>query len=148
MRFLLLTPKAFRRTTSTDCKRDGNRSRLHLLHWWLGLAAIVFSTTGCRAPRQIRTSDYVGAVNQVAHSTASHSPAVEAVPPGAPDLGGPQPVEVYISYALSQNPDIEVARKRVDAAAYRVPQAFETQHSALPRFLSPFKRPLGSRRLR
>jgi outer membrane protein TolC len=30
---------------------------------------------------------------------------------------------MYISYALSQNPDIEVARKRVDAAAYRVPQA-------------------------
>jgi outer membrane protein TolC len=30
---------------------------------------------------------------------------------------------VYIQYALSQNPDIEAARKRVDAAAYRVPQA-------------------------
>lgn len=48
---------------------------------------------------------------------------MEAVPPTAPDLGGPQPVEVYIRYALSQNPDIEAARKRVDAAAYRVPQA-------------------------
>ncbi len=123
MRFSPLTPKAFHRTTSTDRKRDGNRSSLHLFRWWLGLAAIVFSTTGCRAPRQIRTSDYVGAVNQVARSAASRSPAVEAVPPGAADLGGPQPVEVYISYALSQNPDVEAARKRVDAAAYRVPQA-------------------------
>ncbi|GAG01476.1 unnamed protein product, partial [marine sediment metagenome] len=67
--------------------------------------------------------DYAGAVNQAAYSVASPAPAVEAVPPVAPDLGSPQPVEVYISYALSQNPDIEAARKRVDAAAYRVPQA-------------------------
>ena len=127
MRFSIPTPKVYRRTTSTDCKRDGNRSSLHLLCWWLGLAAIVFSTTGCRAPRQIQTSDYVGAVNQVAHSAAGHSTVVDAVPPAASDLEGPQPVEVYISYALSQNPDIEVARKRVDVAAYLVPQAASLQ---------------------
>lgn len=93
------------------------------LRGWLGLAIVIFLTTGCRGPRRIQTSDYVGAVNQVAHSLASSTPALDAVPPGAPDLEGPQPVDVYIAYALAQNPDIEAARKRVDAAAYRVPQA-------------------------
>ena len=123
MRCLLLTPKAFPRAASTDSTRDGYRSSLYWLRRCLGLTAIVLLTTGCRGPRQIRTSDYPGAVNQVAYSVSSPAPAVEAVPPPAPDLGGPHPVEMYVSYALSQNPDIEVARKRVDAAAYRVPQA-------------------------
>jgi outer membrane protein TolC len=78
---------------------------------------------GCRGPRQIQTSDYADVVNQIARSYHGLDAAVEAVPPTAPDLAGPQPVEAYVSYALSQNPDIEAARKRVDAAAYRVPQA-------------------------
>ncbi len=91
----------------------------------LALVTLAILTTGCRAPRKIRTSDYVGAVNQVSYSSAAHSPVVAAVPPQAPDLGGPRPVEVYISYALSQNSDIEVARKLVDVAAYRVPQVEE-----------------------
>ena len=123
MRSSLITPRAFRRATSTDSRRHGYRSPPHSTRWWVVLAAIVFLSTGCRGARQMRTSDYAGVVNQVAQSVASRAPAVEAVPPNAPDLGGPQPVEVYISYALSQNPDIEAARKRVDAAAYRVPQA-------------------------
>ena len=115
MHFSILTPM------------DGNRSSLHLLRWWLGLVAIVFLITGCRASRQIQTSDYIGAVNQVVHSAAGHTAVVGAVPPVAHDLGGSHPVEVYISYALSQNPDIEAARKRVDVAAYRVPQAASLQ---------------------
>jgi len=62
-------------------------------------------------------------LSQVSRSAMSQAPVVAAVPPGAPDLGGPQPVEVCVRYALAQNPDIQAARKRVDAAAYRVPQA-------------------------
>ena len=123
MRFSLFTPSALPWATSADNRRDRYRPPPYWLRWWLGLAAIVCLATGCRGPRQIRTADYAGVVNQVAHSATSPAPAVEAVPPAAPDLGGRQPVDVYIRYALSQNPDIEAARKRVDAAAYRVPQA-------------------------
>ena len=118
-----LAPEAFRRPAETDSLGCGCRRSPRWLSWWLGLAAIALLTTGCRGPQQIRTSDYVGSVKQVSRSVASRAPAAEAIPPVAPNLEGPQPVEVYISYALSQNPDIEVARKRVDAAAYRVPQA-------------------------
>ena len=117
----LLMPETVRRATSVDCKRDGYRPSPHWLRW--GLAAIVLLTTGCRGARQIQTSDYMGAVTQVARSETSPDPVVKALPPVSPNLAGPQPVDAYIQYALSQNPDIEAARKRVDAAAYRVPQA-------------------------
>ncbi len=115
--------EASHRIMLSDHKKRIGRSSLYWLRQCLGLAAIVLSTAGCRGPRQIRTSDYAGAVNQVSYSVASPAAAADATSPDAPDLGGPHPVETYISYALSQNPDIEVARKRVDAAAYRVPQA-------------------------
>ncbi len=123
MRSSRLAAISYHRTILARPDCDGNRPTRHLLCGWLGFAIVVLLATGCRAPRKIQTSDYVGAVNQVAYSQSSPAPAMEAIPPGVPDLGGPHPIETYISYALSQNPDIEVARKRVDAAAYRVPQA-------------------------
>jgi outer membrane protein TolC len=43
--------------------------------------------------------------------------------PVAPDLAGERPVDEYVRFALSQNPQIQAQRKRVDAAAQRVPQA-------------------------
>jgi outer membrane protein, heavy metal efflux system len=122
MCFSLLAAMAVPRAVSADCIRDQHRSTQHLLRGWFACVIVVLLTTGCRAPRQIRTSDYVDAVNRVSHSVTRPAPAVDAVPPAAPDMGGSHPVETYISYALSQNPDIEVARKWVDAAAYRVPQ--------------------------
>jgi outer membrane protein TolC len=87
------------------------------------LAACLAVMAGCRTPRQIQTADYLGVANQASQAGAWPETSVQALPPVAPDLEGPHPVEVYIHYALSQNPDIEAARKRVDTAAYRVPQA-------------------------
>lgn len=96
----------------------------HARAWHLLLfVACTASIAGCRTPHRIQTSDYVGVVNQVAHSGAGPAAAMQALPPVAPELEGPQPVGVYVDFALAQNPDIEAARKRVDAAAYRVPQA-------------------------
>ena len=45
----------------------------------------------------------------------------------APGLAGPNPVETYISYALTQNPDIQTARMRLEAKAFQVPQAASLQ---------------------
>ena len=113
-----------RSNSQTDCglKRHGTLAFGLSRCQSRGFIVLVLFATGCRGPHRIQTSDYVGAVNQVAYAVASASPT-EAVPPQVPDLGGPHAVDEYISYALSQNPDIEAARKRVDAAAYRVPQA-------------------------
>ena len=112
----------------TDCVsskngRNEGRQGLRRIRACLTLAVVIVLTTGCRGPRQIRTADYSDVINQVASSATSQVPEDGFIPPPAPDLAGPHPVETYISYALSQNPDIDAARKEVDAAAYRVPQA-------------------------
>ena len=113
----------------TDCVssengRNEGEQGLRRIRTCLTVVVVIVLTTGCRGPRQIRTADYSDVINQVvAYSATSQVPGAEFVPPPAPDLAGPHPVETYISYALSQNPDIDAARKEVDAAAYRVPQA-------------------------
>ena len=43
--------------------------------------------------------------------------------PVATDLEGPHPVHEYIAFALQQNPEVQAARKRVEAFAYQVPVA-------------------------
>ncbi len=91
--------------------------------WYCTLAALTLFVGGCRRTHQIRTTDYADTANQIARSMSAAEPVLEAVPPSVPDLGGAHGVDFYVSYALSQNPDIEAARKKVDAAAYRVPQA-------------------------
>ncbi len=123
MRSSLRALKRFRRLASTGSRKYRPPLFPGRPHWWLSVLVAAFFTAGCRAPRQIQTADYAGVISQVVQATATEEPAAAAVPPTAPDLGGPHSVEAYISYALAQNPDIEAARKRVDAAAYRVPQA-------------------------
>ncbi|MFO7908133.1 MAG: TolC family protein [Planctomycetota bacterium] len=118
MAFLLRVLGVLWRRASTIGKLGGDR-----FCWCVGFAAILCLMAGCRNPRRIRTADYEKVANQVTYSVGSPDSAAEAVPPPAADLAGPHAVDVYIAHALSQNPDIEAARKRVDAAAYKVPQA-------------------------
>ncbi len=92
-----------------------------------GLLAATCLLAGCRISRQIRDPEYAGVVNGMAQATSSPAPAVAAVPSVASPFAGRQPVETCISYALAQNPDIQVARKKVEAAAERVPQAASLQ---------------------
>jgi len=95
----------------------------------IGLVAATCLSQGCRAPREIRDPEYADVVNALAEAPCAGPQA--AVPPVAPPLAGPQPVEVYLEYALSQNPDIQAARKRVEAAANRVPVAASLQDPML-----------------
>jgi outer membrane protein, heavy metal efflux system len=60
-------------------------------------------------------------------SARASSPVAAATAPIVESLAGPRPVDDYVAYALSQNPDIQAARKRVDAAGQRVPQAASLQ---------------------
>jgi outer membrane protein TolC len=53
------------------------------------------------------------------------------------ELEGPHPVEDYIRTALMQNPEIQAARKRVEAAAYRVPAAASLQDPMLNLTVQP-----------
>jgi cobalt-zinc-cadmium efflux system outer membrane protein len=94
----------------------------------IGLVALV---AGCKSAPQTRDPEY----GQVAYSVhqASHTPepAVAAVNPTLPRLEGPHAVEEYIQFALGQNPDIQAARKQVEAFAHQVPVAASLQDPML-----------------
>ncbi len=94
-----------------------------------GLPAAILVLAGCSVSRQIRDPEYAGVVNAVAQSP--DVPAPRRLPPVATQLAGPQPVDVYVEYALAQNADIQAARKQVEAAANRVPQAASLQDPTL-----------------
>ena len=53
-------------------------------------------------------------------------------------MAGSQPVEACVAYALSQNPDIQAARKKVEAAVARIPQAASLQDPTLAVMGYPF----------
>jgi outer membrane protein, heavy metal efflux system len=79
--------------------------------------------TGCRSARQIRDPEYAEMVHAVQQADCSPAPAAAAVPPIGTGLSGPQPVEQLIPIALAQNPQVQAARKRLEAAAHQVPVA-------------------------
>lgn len=88
--------------------------------WYLvGIALLV----GCRSADRVRDPEYAQVDYAVRQSRYDPAPAEAAVNPVAAELGGPQPVETYIQYALAQNAGVQAARKRVEASAMRVPQA-------------------------
>jgi cobalt-zinc-cadmium efflux system outer membrane protein len=91
--------------------------------WRTGLLAVLAVMAGCRTAREIRDPEYAALLSSSARAATSAEPAVEALPPVSPGLEGAQPVGVLVQQALAQNPDIQAARKRVDALANRVPQA-------------------------
>jgi outer membrane protein TolC len=71
----------------------------------------------------VRDAEYPHVVHAVKQASFSPNPAAAAVAPVAADLEGPQPVDRLIQYALNQNPNVQAARKRLEAAALEVPQA-------------------------
>lgn len=81
------------------------------------------AATGCRSTRQIRDPEYAQVVHAVQQADCSPAPAAAAVPPIATGLSGPQLVEQLIPIALAQNPEVQAARKRLEAAGHQVPVA-------------------------
>lgn len=79
--------------------------------------------TGCRAAYQVRDPEFAQVSQAICQASYSALPSEAAVTPVVDELAGPQPVETYIQYALMQNAGVQAARKRIDAAAMRVPQA-------------------------
>ena len=121
----------------TDQMAAGTTMRFRR-RWECGLLAAICLLAGCRASRQIRDPEYAGMVGGMAQATSSPAPAAAAVPPVASPFAGPQPVETCVAYALAQNPDIQAARKKVEAAGERVPQAASLEDPTLSVMGYPF----------
>ncbi len=87
------------------------------------LVGILTILSGCRTSRCVRDQEYAHVVQSVHRAWQSPSSAADALGPVSQGLEGPHPVEDYIRYALEQNPNIQAARKQMEASAYRVPIA-------------------------
>ncbi|MDC0936459.1 TolC family protein [Pirellulales bacterium] len=86
---------------------------------------VVLSTMspGCRGTQQIRDAEYARVANAVTYANTTPMSVDAAVPPPMVQFDGPQPLDRLIQFALAQNPQVQAARKRIDAAAHQVPVA-------------------------
>ncbi len=107
-------------------------------NWIAVLPVAIILLTGCRASRPIRDPEYIGAANGLNEAATNPDPVTAAIPPAASQFAGPQSVDACITYALAQNPDIQAARKKVEAAGERVPQAASLQDPTLAVMGYPF----------
>lgn len=103
---------------------------------------LLWLSAGCRSAPPARP---IGAADcapiETAMATACCAPQpVATLSSVVPELAGPQAVETYIEYALAQNPDIHAARRQVEAAALRVPQAASLEDPMLE--VNPFLAPM------
>lgn len=89
---------------------------------WTLIAAFAFAG-GCRATRQVRDPEYAAVVNTAYQAACGPDSAAAAIDPVATDLEGLQPLERCIQIALSQNPEVQAARKRMESSAHQVPVA-------------------------
>ena len=89
----------------------------------LGLGLVAAIAAGCRSPQQIRDPDYAQVAHDVQQVWCERTTVVPTTAPVANDLAGPHSVEEYIATALAQNPSIQAARKKMEAAAHQVPVA-------------------------
>jgi outer membrane protein TolC len=88
-----------------------------------GMLIVAILLVGCRAARTVHDPEFARVSQAVCESWDAAMPVEAAFSPIAYELTGPQPLEVLIPFALSQNAGIQAARKRMEAAAMRVPQA-------------------------
>ena len=88
-----------------------------------GLACVC----GCKSPQRIRDPEYVQVSYAARQSHQGPAAISAALSPIAPHLAGPHPVEEYIQVAILQNPEIQSARKRMEALAHQVPVAASLQ---------------------
>jgi cobalt-zinc-cadmium efflux system outer membrane protein len=89
----------------------------------ISLAVAAAFVCGCRTPQQIRDPEYAQVSRAVQAAWCAPQAAVVSTAPVFSDLAGPHPVEQYIQVALSQNPEIQAARKNMEALAHQVPVA-------------------------
>lgn len=80
--------------------------------------AIVACVGGCRSTRKIHDPEYARVAASVRYADAE-----SAVAPTDVAIEGPQSVDALVALALSQNPQVQAARKRIEAAAHQVPVA-------------------------
>ena len=101
------------------------------------LFGVIVLLAGCKTAQQVRDPEYAQVSQSVHQARHASAQTVEAVNPVFAQLEGPHPVEEYIQLALGQNPDIQAARKQMEAFAHQVPVAASLQDPMLGMTIYP-----------
>ncbi|HAY78444.1 MAG TPA: hypothetical protein DCY79_01410 [Planctomycetaceae bacterium] len=115
-------------TMSSFRFQDGSRMAVRFIFCLSGVIALL---AGCKTAQQVRDPEYARVSHSLHRACHMPDPAVDAVNPVFSHLEGPHPVEEYIQFALNQNPDIQAARKQMEAFAHQVPVAASLQDPML-----------------
>ncbi len=92
--------------------------------YFVGFVALV---AGCQATQHVRDPEYARVAYSVHQARHAPDPTLDAAPPVFSHLEGPHAVGEYIEFALNQNPEIQAARKQMEAYAHQVPVAASLQ---------------------
>lgn len=101
------------------------------------LVGFVALVAGCKSASQVRDPEYAQVSYSVHQAWHAPQPAQAALNPALSHLEGPHAVEEYIQFALGQNPDIQAARKQMEAFAHQVPVAASLQDPMLNLTVQP-----------
>jgi outer membrane protein TolC len=99
-----------------------------LFRWLVAVALLI---AGCRTSRFIRDPEFASVEQAVHQSWCDPASAESALPPVEELWDGPRSLDEYIHIALWRNPEIQAARKRLEAAAHQVPVAASLQDPML-----------------
>ena len=99
----------------------------------VGMLALL---VGCKAA-QVHDPDYAQVSRSLHQSWRGGVSTTETINPVFSHLEGPHPVEEYIRFALTQNPDVQAARKSMEALALQVPVAASLQDPMLNATVQP-----------
>ncbi len=92
------------------------------------IATLLIAAVGCcHRPAQVYDPHYCELACDMWTAKIHPLPPVETVAPVVDPLAGPHSVDEYMAVALAQNPNVQAAQKKVEAVAYRVPQAASLQ---------------------
>jgi cobalt-zinc-cadmium efflux system outer membrane protein len=89
----------------------------------LSLFVTLVLLSGCKTPHLVRDPEYARVSRSVYQASHTVDPVVDAIVSPSTQLEGRHAVEEYVAHALRENPDIQVARKRMEAFAHQVPVA-------------------------
>ena len=91
--------------------------------WALCFLTLGLTLGGCRAAQTVHDPEYAELLSATRQSLISPDAGIPAELPVVGELAGRHTVDEYVAFALAQNPRIQAARKRIEARAFRVPQA-------------------------
>ncbi|MCA9188265.1 MAG: TolC family protein [Pirellulaceae bacterium] len=88
----------------------------------LCLITLVLTGTACRMPKRVHDTEFAAVASAVRHAYCQPAGIDrEVVTPTSLAWEGPHSVDEYIQVALEQNPEVQAARKNVEAQALQVP---------------------------